>query len=264
MLIGVVTSDKRQESIAETLEQRGYTVIKVVKSEDLCFDMDILVLPIRGINESCIMKLQNTVLNFNEFFKNAKKELVIYSGVNCQFLEKLPFHVIHLLSDEDIINYNAKLTAQGLLIDLLLNIHSSIDEIAIDIIGYGHCGKAIYKLLSSINPNVRVISRRNLSEYENSPVNTLMFEEYLQQEEYADVLINTVPAMMINEKIISKLDKNTLLLDIATAPGGIDFDCATKYHLQALLLPALPSKYVWKSAGRILGERIIKDVEQDE
>ncbi|MBR3841600.1 MAG: hypothetical protein IKM20_10725 [Erysipelotrichales bacterium] len=263
MLIGVVISDRRQAIIADVLEEYHLPVIRILSNEDLDYNMDILVLPIRGINENCILQINNTVLNFSSFFKYAKKELIIYSGVACKYLEQLPFKLIKLLSNEDIIDYNSKLTAQGLLIDLLMNIDISIDEVSIDIIGFGHSGKAIYKMFSKLCPNIRIVSSQKLSKFGDFPVNIIDYDTYRNLNEYSNVIINTAPTMILDSFIIDKLKDNNIILDIASAPGGTDFDYAFRKGIKALLLPALPAKYVGYSAGKILGNQIVKDVENN-
>ena len=264
MLIGVVISDRRQSIIADILEEYQKHVIRILSNDDLSNDIDVLVLPIRGINENCILQINNVVLDFSSFFISAKKDLVIYSGITCKFLEQLPFKVKKLLNNEEVTNYNSKLTAQGLLIDLLMNIDIALDETSIDIIGFGHSGKAIYKMFSKLCPNIRIVSSQNMSIFEDFPVNMIYYEMFKNTNDYSKIIINTAPIMIIDRFILDKLDTNHIILDIASIPGGTDFDYALCKGVKALLLPALPSKYVGYSAGKILGEQIVKDIDSNE
>ena len=44
----------------------------------------------------------------------------------------------------------------------------------------------------------------------------------------SDIAVNTVPARLIEGGMIAQMDKNALLLDLASAPGGIDLSAAGK------------------------------------
>lgn len=39
----------------------------------------------------------------------------------------------------------------------------------------------------------------------------------------ADIVFNTVPAMVLNAQLLVKMKKNSLIIDLASAPGGTDF-----------------------------------------
>lgn len=264
MLIGIVVSDQRQRKIAELLIQHDFRVVEIMSEKDLKAEIDVLVLPMKGVNDKYQVVAKDFVLDLKSFFERCKEDLVIYCGIKCKYLDNYHFKVITLLDDEDIVEYNSKLTAQGLLIDLLLHIQVLIDEVSIDLIGFGHSGKAIYEMYSKINDNIRIVSSKNMSSYDGFPVNMIDYKTYESVSSYGDVIINTAPAKVLNANIIHKLKPSTIILDIASEPGGTDFECAKKCGIAAYLLPALPSKYVNDSASRILGEKIIKDVDKDE
>lgn len=47
-----------------------------------------------------------------------------------------------------------------------------------------------------------------------------------------DIIINTVPVLILNKKRLELLNKNTLLIDVASAPGGIDFEVARQLNIK--------------------------------
>ena len=100
--------------------------------------------------------------------------------------------------------------------------------------------------------------------FEDFPVNMIDYEMFKNTDDYSKIIINTAPIMIIDRFILDKLDTNHIILDIASIPGGTDFDYALCKGIKALLLPALPSKYVGYSAGKILGEQIVKDIDSNE
>ena len=67
-------------------------------------------------------------------------------------------------------------------------------------------------------------------------------------------IFNTVPALVLTKDILAKAQKNVLIYDIASAPGGTDFAAARALGLQAALLPGLPGKVAPLTVGRQLAE----------
>ena len=262
MVIGVVMSDIRQEKIASLLKLHGLIVREVRSTIDLNDDLSIIILPVKGVNDEGLVKFKNSEISFKDYLDKANKDLIIYCGVKCSYFDNYSFTVINLLDDEDVLEYNSKLTAQGLLIDLLSNIDMAVDEIKMDLIGFGHSGKAIYRMFSKLCPNIRIISKQTMSDFEDFPVNIINYEDYKMLLDYPTIIINTAPSLIIDSKILKKLKHDTIILDIASSPGGVDYDVARELGITALLLPGLPSKYVSTSASRILSEKIIKDVEK--
>ncbi|HEY8531113.1 MAG TPA: hypothetical protein VIL08_02585, partial [Limnochorda sp.] len=72
----------------------------------------------------------------------------------------------------------------------------------------------------------------------------------------AEVIFNTVPAPVLDRARLESLRPETLIIDIASEPGGTDFEAARRLGLKAVLAVGLPGKVAPKSAGRILGQVI--------
>jgi dipicolinate synthase subunit A len=49
-----------------------------------------------------------------------------------------------------------------------------------------------------------------------------------------------------------------LIVDLATQPGGTDFEAANTYGLKAILAPGLPGKVAPTFAGKILADVVPK------
>ena len=50
------------------------------------------------------------------------------------------------------------------------------------------------------------------------------------------------------------LTTHVLIIDLATQPGGTDFEAANKYGFKAILAPGLPGKVAPVYAGEILAD----------
>ena len=54
------------------------------------------------------------------------------------------------------------------------------------------------------------------------------------------------------------LNKDALILDLASAPYGTDFEAAKELGIKAMTAPGLPGKTAPKTAGKLIAESIIK------
>ena len=66
------------------------------------------------------------------------------------------------------------------------------------------------------------------------------------------LIVNTVPAVVLNENLLSRVPKGCLLIDLASKPGGIDFSTANSLGLRAIWALSLPGKVAPISAGKII------------
>lgn len=77
-----------------------------------------------------------------------------------------------------------------------------------------------------------------------------------------DIVFNTVPARILTKEYINLLKKESLIIDLASTPGGTDFDAAEKRGIKALLALGLPGKYAPKTAGKIIAD-VIPEIIQE-
>jgi dipicolinate synthase subunit A len=68
-----------------------------------------------------------------------------------------------------------------------------------------------------------------------------------------DVVFNTIPALVLTRELLQKMPQEALIIDIASSPGGVDFQGAADLGIKAILAAGLPGKAAPVTAGRILG-----------
>ena len=78
-----------------------------------------------------------------------------------------------------------------------------------------------------------------------------------------DIVINTIPHLVVTASVISKMPHHTLIIDIASKPGGTDFRYAEKRGIKALLTPSLPGIVAPKTAGKILANVLAELMKDD-
>jgi transcriptional regulator CtsR len=68
----------------------------------------------------------------------------------------------------------------------------------------------------------------------------------------ADVIFNTVPALIFGESECSFVKNGIPFIELASSPGGIDEFSAKKHGINLINAPALPGKTAPLTAGRIV------------
>src|SRR5699024_1787131 len=79
--------------------------------------------------------------------------------------------------------------------------------------------------------------------------------EVLQQ---SDIIINTVPALLLDKDALETVTPGSLIIDVASKPGGTDFNMAEQLGIKAIHALALPGKVAPITAGNIIAEILIK------
>ncbi|MDA8213028.1 MAG: dipicolinate synthase subunit DpsA [Clostridia bacterium] len=122
------------------------------------------------------------------------------------------------------------------------------------VLGYGRTGITLARMLKGIGAKVWVAARKpgDLARIEEQGYRPVPFPElggYIQQ---ADLIFNTVPAMVLDKNLLTKVSREAYILDLASTPGGTDFLAASNLGIKAVLAPGLPGKVAPKTAGQIL------------
>ena len=71
-----------------------------------------------------------------------------------------------------------------------------------------------------------------------------------------DLIFNTVPAPLFDASLLRQLREDCFLLDLASAPGGVDFAAAQELGVKVIWALALPGKAAPVTAGRIVRDAI--------
>ena len=71
------------------------------------------------------------------------------------------------------------------------------------------------------------------------------------------MLINTVPARIFEKNILKRMRKESLLMELASAPFGLDFAEAESLGVRTLLASGLPGKYFPETAGYAVADTVL-------
>lgn len=159
---------------------------------------------------------------------------------------------------------NALLTAEGAVTMIEENTPYSLFNTNILILGYGRIAKALHKILKNYGANITICSRSKSSCVEAlyNGAKHIGFDELISNND-ADIIINTIPHIVLTKTELSAMKQDTIVLDLASFPGGIDLLVAKSMGITVLNGKSMPSKYTEKTAGYIIGEAV-KDIIEEE
>ena len=77
-----------------------------------------------------------------------------------------------------------------------------------------------------------------------------------------DLVFNTIPAPVFTRRVLAQARPGTILIDLASAPGGIDLEAAGKLPIRTVQALALPGRVAPKAAGEIIKHTIYHMMEE--
>lgn len=166
--------------------------------------------------------------------------------------------LIDLWSDEALLLKNARLTAEGAIAAAMRAAGWAIADARCMVIGWGRVGKALTELLVALGARVTVASRsesgRNRAvERGAEAADTGALGEALPGRR---LIFNTAPCMVLDGETLEHVDRDAMLIDLASPPYGIDLRAAWSKGLRAWREPGLPGRYCPESAAQALLEAI--------
>lgn len=274
--IAIFGGDKRNYYMAELLEKEGYQVFtygltrssdeiracgaNVEESLDSIMEQaDILIGPIPFSRDgNTIFTNSEWVIGIDEFCRNIKKGHIIFGGNITPAVQKTSLereaYCYDYMRNDDIALKNAVATAEGTIAEAIMESDRNLFQSNCLVLGYGKCGKALADRLHQLGAHVTVAARREeqLMEIENNQLQSLPIDQLETKMATFDFIFNTIPAPVLQESQIQLVRKDCLIIDIASKPGGTDFEACKNRGIKAILSLGIPGRYAPKSSAEIL------------
>lgn len=222
---------------------------------------DAVVLPPVGTDEKgrveSIFTDRELVLA-EQHIERMPKHAKIYAGMaNARLLDLCSRHgieVVRLFELDEVAIYNSIPTAEGALMLAIQNTDITIHGSRVLVLGFGRTGMTLARLLAALGAKVKTgVSRPDqfarAFEMGLSPFYTT---DLVREAGDADIVFNTVPALIVNARVIAELPRRAVIIDLASRPGGTNFRFAEKRGIKAILAPGLPGIVAPRTAGRIM------------
>ena len=155
---------------------------------------------------------------------------------------------------EELAQLNAVPTAEGAIQIAMEELPVTLHGARVLVIGYGRLGKLLAHRLQGLGARVSV-SARKWSDLAWAEAFGYGVEQTGQLDGWLcgyDLVINTVPALVLTEGRLADLKSGCLVIDLASKPGGVDLQAARQLGVRVVWALSLPGKVAPITAGRAI------------
>lgn len=250
-----INDDLRDKYAKLYLKKLGHEIIDFyIRNKKI----DFIVLPIKGLEKDDLFEnlvkenidKQYFVYNITEYMKTIKNKY------NLKFIE---------LKNDNLFNLaNSIATSEAVLKYGIEILPIVLKNANILILGYGNSAKALVNDFTYFSKKLLVAVRREETrkELNEKNINNIYLKDLKECIEDYDLIINTIPSLIIDEELLHYISPSSYILDIASYPGGVDYLKAKEYGINAFLLPSLPMKFSPKTSGIEYGKAIERGINE--
>lgn len=277
--IAVLGGDERELILVSELVKTGATVVVagfprekichgafvVNNVEEACKGIEVLILPLPGTNDKGVIRAvyaeQELQLTEKAIAAISPNGLIIIGSAR-KFLKewtsKYKLNLMEIVEMDDVAILNSIPTAEGAIQIAMEETDITIHGSKTCVIGFGRVGITMARILKALGSDVTIVARNpgQLARAYEMGCKRAGYGDLHEIMNHTDIVFNTVPTMVLDSSILKYANPDVLIIDLATQPGGTDFEAANTFGLKAILAPGLPGKVAPVMAGRILAEVI--------
>ena len=162
------------------------------------------------------------------------------------------------LGREELAVANAVPTAEGAVQLAMEEMAVTLHHAQVLVLGFGRVGKITAHRMAALGARVTVAARKyaDLAWAEAYGYRTQHIRELAGYLCGFDLVVNTVPVRVLTRELLAELPPTCLVLDLASKPGGVDFESASELGVRAIWALSLPGKVAPVSAGAALRDTI--------
>lgn len=262
--ISIIGGDLRIVKLVKLLEKQGVQILtfglensneiqEYQKSDSIenCLKNTKMVLSAIPFSKDGIYinaPFANTNIEISQIFDKMQNAKFIAGAIKPQIIEQIDVNknieIIDILQNETLTIMNSIPSAEGAIQVAMEESQKTIHGSNILILGFGRIGKILSKMLNGIGAKVYCEARKDtdiawIEAYGYNSIRLSELENYLSK---FDFIFNTIPVMVLDKIKLQKIKKDCLIIDLASNPGGIDFEEAKKLGIKTNWALGLPRK----------------------
>lgn len=269
---GIIGGDMRQSALARSLLSDGNIVyacgfertelaggVKKANLTETVNNCANIILPLPVTNDGKYLKMDyaNKKILLNDEFAKELRDKKIFGGMTEKLIKTSKLwdtaNIYDYFKQEEFAVENAVPTAEGAIETAMHEFEGTIHGSKCLVAGFGRIGKTLACMLHGIGADVTVSARKRsdlawIKTYGYKPVLTYGICKTAQY----DIIFNTIPALVFDAILLKRVNKNTIIIDLASYPGGVDLQSAGKAGIRAVTALSLPGKVAPKTAGEII------------
>ena len=275
----VIGGDQRSAYFARLAEKRGYPVwtAAMEKSEQVdtihkcsvdaaMIQANFVILPLPLLDRDGML--------FAPYSEEKQDVLAILSSIaenTAVYAGRIPAHIREFAKQkgveiydyflrEDLQRRNALPTAEGAVEILMQRIPTTVASAKILVLGFGRTAEAVALLLKAMGARVTVCARKEeaVAHAQVLGMKGMRMDRMPKEKLDFEAVVNTVPARVLGGDTIRRLPRDCFLLDLASAPGGMDTKEADRLGMRWEQALSLPGRVAPKTTGGAILDTILK------
>jgi len=183
----------------------------------------------------------------------------VYNMANDEYIE-----IIDIMKREELAVLNTIATAEGTIQIAIESTNKILHGSEVLILGFGRIGKVLARKLAGLSAKVTCAARKDedlawIQAYGHKATNINRIGDNLQQ---FDLIINTVPRMILTEEKLQNVKQDCLLIDLASNPGGIDKKAVKDRMLKFVWALSLPGKVAPITSAEFIKDTIYNIIKE--
>lgn len=242
------------------------------KLKKINFDIiDAMLLPVSGTNSEGRIEAtyaHDDIYLTKKMITQTPDHCYICTGISNAFLddatESANRKLVRLFARDDIAIYNSIPTAEGALMLAMEQTDVTIHGSQVMVLGFGRVGMTLARLFSAVGAHVHVCVRKaaDIARITEMGLLPALIKDLEKEVADTDICINTIPHQIVDSKIVSAMKKSSLIIDLASSPGGTDFTFADQEGIKNIHALGLPGKVAPKTAGNIIADVFTKVISE--
>ena len=172
--------------------------------------------------------------------------------------------IVDLMNREELAVLNTISTAEGTIEIMIANTNKIIHGSEVLILGFGRISKVLAKKMEGLSVNVTCAARKSedIAWIKTYGYNATNINELGENLSNYDIIINTVPHIILTKERLKYVNEECLIIDLASKPGGVDTIAAKEKNLKFVWALALPGKVAPTATAEFIKEAIY-DIEKE-
>ncbi|MBP1549182.1 MAG: dipicolinate synthase subunit DpsA [Oscillospiraceae bacterium] len=231
---------------------------------DMNVRVDYIVLPLPVSTDGVTVNTpySGNSLSIESLVPIIKENGIVFGGMIAPNIKKIfedkGITVVDYAKREEFAVLNAVATAEGAIQVAMEELATTLSGQKILILGAGRIAKVLIDLLGGFHADVTVAARKcsDLAWARVYGCKAVRIDNMDKAISEADVIFNTVPTIILGAEKLKLVSRDSLVIDLASKPGGVDFDTAGSLGIKAIWLLSLPGKVAPVTSGKVIAETI--------
>ena len=267
---GVIGGDRRQAELARLLEADfcpvctyGLRCWKAPGPESLerVVQADIIVLPLPLCRGDGVLNCAEAPMTTMDLFRMLRPEQVVLAGqVQMQQKQEAELYGLELkdyFQREELTVANAAATAEAAIQVAMEHLERTLLGMECLVLGFGRIGKLLSCRLAGLGARVTATARKPadlawIRAFGFRAEETMKLDRALMSY---GIVFNTIPHLILDEKLLSRLNGDCLCVDLASKQG-IDPEAAERLKLNYVWARSLPGRFIPCTAAEVIRDAV--------